>query len=237
MKAMILAAGRGERLRPLTDVCPKPLIHAGPKPLIVHHIEKLKNAGILDIWINTAWLGKMIQDTLGHGQDFGVNIHYSDEQALFGQALDTAGGIAQIADLLGPDPFLVISADIVTDFDFTLCHQISKALAKSQNMGHLVLVDNPDGHSLGDFVLDNQGYIGLPNDHNILDCLTFSSIALFKPDIFIPIGKGTQYRLKDALAPYIKQKKITGQYYQGIRIDVGTQERLAYVNRLISEGT
>ena len=147
MKAMILAAGRGERMRPLTDHTPKPLLPAGGKPLIVHHIERLAAAGLRDIVINHAHLGEQIETALGNGAGLGVNIAYSPEGE--GRALETGGGIYKALTLLGPDPFLVINADIWTDLDFA-----NLTLAPG-DLAHLVLVDNPPHHPEGDFVLSH----------------------------------------------------------------------------------
>ena len=157
MKAMILAAGRGERMRPLTDHCPKPLLTVGNKPLIVWHIERLVQAGIHEIVINYAWLGHQFPQMLGDGSQWGAKLHYSPEQS----ALETAGGIARALPLLGEGVFLVISGDIYTDFDFASLHARATMMqSQASPLMHLILVDNPDYHPEGDF--------GLEKDHVVL---------------------------------------------------------------------
>ena len=152
MKAMILAAGRGERLRPLTDSMPKPLLEVRGKPLIVHHLERLRDSGFTQIHINTSWLADMIQHALGDGKDYGVHIHYSYEGP---EPLETGGGIFKALPQLGRDPFLVVNGDIYTDFPFeTLKHRL-----KTEFRAHLVMVPNPKHHPLGDFHLSPAGHL------------------------------------------------------------------------------
>ena len=235
MKAMILAAGRGERLRPLTDTCPKPLIAVNGKPLIVYHLEKLKQAGFNTVWINTAWLDHCFESILGDGSPFGLTIHYSHENRLYGQRLDTAGGIAQIANELGPDPFLVISADIVTDFDFATIPSLANKMMAQRKKAHLIVVDTPPHHS-GDFMLDDHHLLHLASKENASEKkYTFSSIAIYTPEIFSALPKGQPYRLIDALTPYLQRQEITGQYYAGTRIDVGCVERLKEASHFLSQ--
>jgi len=212
MKAMLLAAGRGERMRPLTDTLPKPLLCVAGKPLIVYLIEALAAAGIQDLIINHAWQGEQLVQRLGDGSAFGVNIRYSPEPA---GALNTGGGIFQALPLLGDEPFLVCNGDLWTDFDFTTLPMQFSELA------HLVLVDNPPHHPEGDFVLC-KGQV-LPLD---APCLTFSGIGLYRQTLFKNCPGGTF-----ALAPLLRQAMLTqplsGEHFQGQWYDIGTPQRLA----------
>ena len=216
MIAMILAAGRGERMRPLTDAVPKPLLEVAGKPLIVHQIEALSLAGIETIVINTGRLGDQIQYHLGTGESFGVSILYSEEG---NQPLETAGGIVKALPLLGSEPFIVTNADIYTDFDYlTLPKQLD-------SNAHLVLVDNPPHNSDGDFALaDGQ----LQNEG--LQKLTYSGIGLYTPQFFKDCALG-----KLPLAPLLRQSaqenRLSGQYFTGFWSDIGTPERLNEVNK------
>src|SRR5512140_2100741 len=181
MRAMILAAGRGERMRPLTDHTPKPLLQAGGKPLIVWHIERLVRAGITDLIINHAHLGMQIEQALGDGKQFGATIRYSDE----GTALETAGGIAFALPLLGDEPFAVVNGDIYCDYAFSHLPARAAALADSNDMAHLVLVDNPEHNLKGDFGLKDGRALTLPpSPFPLPDSLTFSGIGLYKPQLF-----------------------------------------------------
>jgi N-acetyl-alpha-D-muramate 1-phosphate uridylyltransferase len=212
MKAMILAAGRGERMRPLTDHTPKPLLPVASKPLIEHTINQLVSAGFTDIVINHAHLGQQIEDQLGNGSHLGANISYSPEGD---QALETAGGIINALPLLGKDVFLVVNGDIATDFPFVELKKISVDLA------HIVLIDNPPHHTQGDFALDSSGNV----TENASQRYTFSGIGLYHPDLFSKTPPG-----KSKLAPLLREaiaaKKITGQHYSGFWMDIGTPERL-----------
>lgn len=212
MKAMILAAGRGERMRPLTDHTPKPLLPVASKPLIEHTINQLVSAGFTDIVINHAHLGQQIEDQLGNGSHLGANINYSPEGD---QALETAGGIINALPLLGKDVFLVVNGDIATDFPFVELKKISVDLA------HIVLIDNQPHHTQGDFALDDSGNV----TENENQRYTFSGIGLYHPDLFSKTPPG-----KSKLAPLLREaiaaKKITGQHYSGFWMDIGTPERL-----------
>lgn len=216
MIAMILAAGRGERMRPLTDTVPKPLLEVAGKPLIVHQIEALGLAGIGTIVINTGRLGDQIQYHLGTGESFGVSILYSEEGD---EPLETAGGIVKALPLLGTEPFIVTNADIYSDFDYqTLPEQLdSDAL--------LVLVDNPPHNPDGDFALENDQ---LQNEGS--QRLTYSGIGLYSPQFFKDCAHG-----KLPLAPLLRQSaqenRLSGQYFTGFWSDIGTPERLAEVNK------
>lgn len=208
---MILAAGRGERMRPLTDSLPKPLLKVAGKMLIEYHLEKIKTAQITDVIINHAWLGSKIEQALGDGSRYGLNIKYSAEN----EALETAGGIINALPLLGNEPFIVINGDVFCDYDF------STLMAPLSGLAHLILVDNPAHHAEGDFVLTRSGEVKQTGDNK----LTFSGIGIYHPDLFKNRIKG-----KLALAPVLREAMdnhiVTGSYYQGIWHDIGTAERL-----------
>ncbi len=216
MKAMILAAGRGERMRPLTDHTPKPLLQAGGKPLIVWHIERLVRAGIADLVINHAHLGLHIEQALGDGSRFGARIRYSDE----GTALETAGGIAFALHLLGDQPFAVVNGDIWCDYDFTRMPALAAQMQRSQDNLHLVLVDNPEHHPNGDFGLHGARVT------DTAPRLTFSGIGLYRPELFAHIARGTRAPLAPLLREQIAAGKAGGEHHRGLWIDVGTPQRL-----------
>jgi len=221
MKAMILAAGRGERMRPLTDHTPKPLLPAGGKPLIVWHIERLVAAGITDLVINHAHLGRQIEQSLGDGGQFGARISYSDE----GIALETAGGIAFALHLLGEQPFAVINGDIYCDYDFSPLPGRAATLAHSNDRAHLVLVENPAHNPQGDFGLQGQRVIdGAPK-------FTFSGIGLYKPVLFADIPRGSKAPLAPLLREQIARGQVSGEYHDGTWLDIGTPERLAELDK------
>jgi MurNAc alpha-1-phosphate uridylyltransferase len=211
MKAMILAAGRGERLRPLTDETPKPLIKVAGRSLIEYHIENLASAGIKEIIINTAWLAEKIHQQLGDGSHYGVSIEYSDE----GTAMETAGGIINALPLLGNDPFLVVNGDICCDFDFSSLDALREGI-----QAHLILVENPEHNPAGDFSL-HEGLI--KNSGNPM--YTFSGIGIYSTDFFAGQQSGIS-----PLAPLIRSKcednLVSGQLHIGRWTDVGTIERL-----------
>jgi len=224
MKAMILAAGRGERMRPLTDRIPKPLLQAGGKPLIVWHIERLVRAGITDLVINHAHLGAQIETALGDGSRFGARIQYSPEA----HALETAGGIANALPLLGENPFAVINSDIWCDYDFAHLSKRAAALQISNDMAHLVLVDNPPHHRNGDFALSGSRIHPLPTSHFPLTALlTFSGIGLYRPSLFSHIPRGSIAPLAPLLREQIALGNVSGEHHRGIWMDVGTPQRLA----------
>jgi len=213
MKAMILAAGRGVRMRPLTDATPKPLLAAGGKSLIVWQLEKLGRAGFTEVVINHAHLGHMIEAALGDGSRFGLSIRYSPEP----EALETAGGIARALPLLGTEPFLVINADIYTDCDFI-------ALARVDlhgGLAHLVLVDNPPQHPRGDFALE----AGRVHESG-RQLYTFSGIGVYAPRLFGGIPAGAKVALAPMLRKAMAAGRVSGEYYRGRWRDVGTAERL-----------
>lgn len=217
MKAMILAAGRGERMRPLTDHTPKPLLLVGGKPLIQYHIEALAAAGFQDLVINHAHLGAQIEAALGDGERFGVHIDYSQEDP----ALETGGGIFHALPLLGEDPFLVVNGDIWCDFPFASARLRPHALA------HLVLVENPPHNPQGDFAL-RAGWVS--NDR--VARLTFSGIGIYHPRLFAAC-QGGAFPLAPLVRAACDHNHVTGQYYKGRWLDVGTQQRLWELERLL----
>ena len=219
-KAMILAAGRGERLRPLTDTIPKPLISLGRETLIERHIRRLHLAGIDKIVINTAWLGEKIEQHLGNGSQYGVQIQYSRET---NGCLETAGGIATALPLLGDSPFMVVNGDIFSDIDFSAVKNQAVALAHNRSISaHLWLVENPPHHPNGDFSINNNGLLqkdGTPK-------YTFSGVAVYRHEFF----DGVLPNVKRALAPLLfeksQQNQITATLCKEYWLDVGTIERL-----------
>ena len=222
--AMLLAAGRGERMRPLTDRIPKPLLEAGGKPLIVWHIEKLVHAGITELVINHAHLGVRIEAALGDGSRFGARIRYSPEA----RALETAGGIANALPLLGDEPFAVINSDIYCDYDFAHLAGHAAALQASGNAAHLVLVDNPPHHPNGDFALSGNRIYALPPSPLTLPALlTFSGIGIYRPSLFSPIPRGGIAPLAPLLRAQIALGRVSGEHHRGLWVDVGTPQRLA----------
>jgi len=214
MKAMILAAGRGERMRPLTDHTPKPLLPAGGKPLIVWHIERLAAAGLRELVINHAHLGTQIEAALGNGSRFGVSIQYSPE----GEALETAGGIVNALPLLGGNPFLVVNGDIFTNFDFA---RLNYGL-DSQLLAWLVLVDNPEHNGNGDFALQGNRVMEQGEDMH-----TFSGIGVYRPELFAAVQRGSKAKLAPLLRAAMRSGKVGGEYHGGRWTDVGTPQRLA----------
>lgn len=221
MKAMILAAGRGERMRPLTDSLPKPLLAAGGKPLIVHHIEKLKRAGISELVINHAWLGHKLVAALGDGSAFGVSIRWSAEES----ALETAGGIVQALPLLGSDPFLVINGDTWIDADYATL--VSQPLGS--DLAHLWLVPNPPQHPDGDFSLQAGRVQDAP-------ALTFSGVGLYHPAAFADMPSGAR-KLAPLLRVWMAQGRVGGSLLAGEWRDIGTVERLRALDEQLLAGT
>jgi len=219
MKAMILAAGKGERLRPLTLHTPKPLVRAAGVPLIEYHVRALAAAGFTELVINHAWLGQQIEDYLGDGSRFGVRIAYSAE----GEPLETGGGIFQALPLLGDQPFALINGDVFTDYSFA---ELRKPLA---GLAHLVLVANPGHHVGGDFHLQGgQVSDALANQVN----LTYSGIAVLSPLLFAGCQPGA-FKLAPLLRAAMAAGQVSGEQFSGCWVDVGTHERLADVERLL----
>ena len=234
MKAMILAAGHGKRMRPLTDHTPKPLLEVGGKPLIVWHIENLKKAGFENIVINIAWLGDQIPAALGDGSKFGVNLAYSDEQ--HEGALETAGGIIkalpllckdlskELSEELGEEPFLVVNGDVWCNFPYSKLSPL-----EDDYLAHLVMVNNPEHNPTGDFALNGSRLNETGNNK-----YTFSGIGYYRPDFFINLEQG-----KRPLAPLLREKmrenKISGELYSGDWRDIGTPERLVELDKVLLE--
>ena len=220
MKAMLLAAGRGERMRPLTDHTPKPLLLAGGKPLIVWHLEALARAGVRDVIVNLSWLGTQMRAALGDGRDFGVHIQYSEEGS---PPLETGGGIFQALPLLGPGPFLVVNGDTFTDINLRALRLPAASDA------HLVLVPNPPQHPRGDFDLDAE---------RVLDReprpLTYSGVGVFSAQLFAGCAPG-----RFALLPLFQRAcaagRLSGQRHDGRWRDIGTPERLAALDRELAQ--
>ena len=222
MKAFILAAGRGERMRPLTDHTPKPLLCAGGKPLIVWHLERLHACGLREVVINHAHLGEQIEASLGDGSRFGLTIAYSPEPP---GALETAGGIAHALDLLGDSPFLVVNGDVWCDWDF----RRALALAERQPLAHLVFVDNPPQHAGGDFCLDGETVRYASSGSG--PTLTYAGTGVFSPAFFSGVPPGAVMKMRPLLDAAIAQGTVTGERHDGRWVDVGTPERLAELDR------
>jgi MurNAc alpha-1-phosphate uridylyltransferase len=212
MKAMLLAAGRGERLRPLTDTLPKPLMEVGGRALIAWHLAALARGGIHEVVINLSWLGERVRAALGDGRNFGVSISWSEEGAI---PLETGGGIFRALPLLGPEPFLVVNADIWTDIDFGRLHLPPEAYA------HLVLIANPAHHPRGDFGLEGNRVV-----HRESERFTYSGVGVYSPEFFAGCTAG-RFPLLPLLNRAIAASRMTGEVHRGQWCDVGTAERLA----------
>jgi MurNAc alpha-1-phosphate uridylyltransferase len=220
MKAMILAAGHGKRMRPLTDTIPKPLLPVGGKPLIQYHIERLVAAGIAEIVVNTAWLGEQIEDFLGDGERFGVGIRLSRE----GEPLETAGGIQRALPMLGDAPFLVVNGDIWIDYPFARLIEADF----SGVLAHLVLVPNPPQHPEGDFTLHGDGTVG----HGEAGRYTFAGVSVLAPELFAGLAAGPRQ-----LAPLLRAQApgaVRGELYEGTWFDIGTPARLRELDKVLS---
>ncbi|MCB1857404.1 MAG: nucleotidyltransferase family protein [Gammaproteobacteria bacterium] len=210
-KAMILAAGRGERMRPLTDHLPKPLLEVGGWPLIHYHIDALSRAGFRELVINHAHLGHLIVDFLGDGADRGVSIRYSAEPA---GALETGGGIFKALELLGEAPFLVINGDVWTDYDF------SGISIPRNRLAHLVLVDNPPHHPRGDFSLSRDAVVGVDGNR-----YTFSGIGVYRRALFTGCERGS-FPLGPLLKQAAQRGQVSGEHFSGRWFDIGSPQRL-----------
>src|SRR5688572_23151908 len=224
MRAMVLAAGRGERMRPLTDSQPKPLLRVGGKRLIEYHLERLAAGGFREVVVNTAWLGDMIPAALGSGGQYGLSITYSHERP---DALETGGGIFQALPLLGSGPFLLVNGDVWTDIDFG-------ALRRSPpegSLAHLVLVPNPPQHARGDFRLEGpkQGLLseGEGPRH------TYSGVGIYRPEFFAGCTPG-KFPLLPLLRRAIAQRALSGELHEGRWFDIGTTERLVALDAELS---
>jgi len=215
MKAMLLAAGRGERLRPITDEIPKALVEAGGKPLIGWHLERLAAAGLRDVVVNVSHLAERIVEALGDGASHGVRIAWSRER----EPLETAGGIARARELLGEEPFLLVNGDIYCEFDFSAF--LEKPLLE-KTLAHLLLIPNPAHHPKGDFTLEGAFVGNAPAPR-----YTYSGIAVMSPALVSGVRSGDKAPLGPLLRAAAERRGITGELYAGVWQDVGTAERLA----------
>lgn len=212
---MILAAGRGERMRPLTDACPKPMLPAAGKPIIVWTIEALARAGFRELVINVSHFGEVIERALSDGRRWDVAIRYSHEA----EPLETAGGIATALALLGSEPFIVVNGDIYCDYDFArLRHALD---APDAPLAHLVLVANPPHHPRGDFALNGRRVL---NSGETM--YTFSGVGAYRRELFDPVAPNTRAQLASLLRPQIDADRVTGEIHGGRWSDIGTPERL-----------
>lgn len=221
MKAMILAAGLGMRLRPLTDQVPKALVEAGGKPLIVWQLERLARAGFREVVLNVSWLGERIEARLGDGSAFGLSVAYSREP----QPLESAGGIAKARALLGPAPFALVNSDVYCDFDLAMLRRH----ALGPHLAHLVLASNPPHHPQGDFSLagGKAGNAAAPR-------YTYTGIALIDPALVAPVRSGERAQLAPLLRAAAEAGRLSGELHEGIWHDVGTEERLAALEALLA---
>ena len=215
---MLLAAGRGERMRPITDALPKPLVEVGGRPLIAWHLAALARAGLREVLINLSWLGEQVHAALGDGRQFGVSIRYSDEGPV---PLETGGGIFRALPHLGPGPFLVVNSDIWTDIDFGALALEDAALA------HLVLIPNPPHHPRGDFALDNDLVIAAETER-----FTYSGVGVYRPAFFAGCSAG-RFPLLPLLNRAIAGRQVRGQVHHGEWCDVGTPKRLARLDERV----
>ena len=219
MKAMILAAGRGERMGNITQNCPKPLLRVKGRCLIDWHLIKLYDAGFKDVVINVAYLSKEIIEFVGDGSKWGLNISISEEE----QALETAGGIKQAIKYLGDEPFAVINADIFSDYNYK---NLKNRSLENKRMGHLVLVNNPEHNPKGDFGIMDDGILTMNSER----LLTFSGIAIYDPKFFSEVAEGNKIKLAPILEIAINKKCIQGELFEGFWSDVGSPERLNMFN-------
>jgi MurNAc alpha-1-phosphate uridylyltransferase len=218
---MILAAGRGERMRPLTLVTPKPLLEAGGAPLIVHHLRALQAAGYEDIVVNLSWLGDQIRAVLGDGSRYGVRLHYSDEGP---EPLETGGGIFRALPLLGAGPFLVLNGDVWTDLDWSQLHD---RLAP-HDLARLILVPNPAHNEHGDFVLERGRIVATPGER-----FTFSGVGIYRAELFAGCSDGI-FKLAPLLRAAAQAGCVSGELHTGAWLDIGTPERLTHLDRLLT---
>lgn len=219
--AMLLAAGRGERMRPLTDHLPKPLLQAGGHPLLHYPLRALAVAGVAEVVINLSWQGEKIRDWLGSGQDYGLRIHYSDEGA---QALETGGGIYKALPLLGEQPFWLVNGDVFCDYPFP-----ERSLAET-DLAHLVMVSNPPHHPAGDFCL-REGRVCDDDSSR----LTYSGLAILRPELFAGAQAGV-FPLAPLLSAALRADRVSAEHYRGEWTDVGTPQRLAELDQRLRRG-
>lgn len=219
MKAMVLAAGRGERMRPITDTVPKPLVRVGGRPLIAWHLAALARAGVREVVINLSWLGEQLRAALGAGADFGLRITYSEEGPV---PLETGGGIFRALPLLGPEPFLVLSGDIWTDID------LGGVQLEPEAHAHLVLIPNPPHHPRGDFGLEGNVVVQRDSER-----LTYANVGIYRPEFFAGCAPG-RFPLLEPLNRAIAARLVRGEVHRGAWSDVGTPERLAQLEARLS---
>jgi MurNAc alpha-1-phosphate uridylyltransferase len=220
---MVLAAGRGERMRPLTLERPKPLLEVGGLPLIVHHLHALAMAGFRDVVVNLSWLGSQIRSELGDGSRYNVRLSYSDEGP---EPLETGGGIFHALPLLGPAPFLVLNGDVWTDFPYA---KLRESLPAS-DLAHLVLVGNPAHNPGGDFVLRQGRVVEEPGER-----LTFSGVGVYRPELFEGCQDGI-FKLAPLLRTAARQGRVRGEIHDGEWVDIGTPQRLAELDQRLGRG-
>ncbi|HVW69022.1 MAG TPA: nucleotidyltransferase family protein [Steroidobacteraceae bacterium] len=216
MRAMVLAAGRGERMRPITDTLPKPLVPVAGKPLIGYHLERLARAGVTDVVVNLSWLGVRIRETLGDGREYGLAITYSEEGP---EPLETGGGIFKALPLLGPGPFLVVNGDTWSDIDYG-----HLALGTDAD-AHIVLVPNPPHVPRGDFGLEGDRVV----DREV-DRFTYSGVGVYRPEFFAGCSPG-KFPMRPLLMRAIAAERLRGEVHRGEWIDVGTPERLITLDK------
>ena len=216
VRAMLLAAGRGERLRPITDTLPKPLVQVAGKPLIVYHLEALARAGIRDVVFNLSWLGEKIRSALGDGGAHGVRIAYSEEGPV---PLETGGGIHRALPLLGPDPFLVVNSDVWTDVDFSRFPTLEAGAD-----ARLLLAPNPPHHARGDFGLAGDFVVERDTDR-----FTYTGIGVYRPEFFAGCAPG-RFPLLPLLRRAIAARRLRGVVYRGEWLDIGSPDRLAWLD-------
>lgn len=223
MKAMILAAGKGTRMRPLTLETPKPLLKVADQSLIEYHIKNLVQAGVTELVINHAYLGEKIESYLQDGSQYGAQINYSRE----GEPIETAGGIAKALPLLGEEPFIVVNGDVFTRYNFANLSSVSLG----ENLAHIVLIDNPEHNASGDFFLSKNGQVFSEESDSLQGSMfTFSGMSVLSPKLF----RDEQYQglgLGKILREAMREGKVTGEYFSGKWVDVGTPERLEQLDQ------
>ena len=225
---MILAAGRGNRMRPLTDLTPKPLLAVGGKPLLFRHLEKFARAGFGMVMINHAHLGGQIEAAVGDGSRWSLEVRYSAEA----EALETAGGIRNALPLIARPAFAVVNGDVYCEYDYAGLAAAVDRLANAHTLAHLVLVDNPPHHLDGDFCLDD-GLVCASGRQ----LLTFSGLGAYRAELFEPIARGEKHALAPLLRSQMPEGKVTGEHYRGLWSDVGTPGRLAELDAQLQPGT
>lgn len=231
MKAMILAAGLGKRMRPLTDTLPKPLLPVAGKPLIHHHLLKLKAAGVDEVIINISYLGHLICEALGDGSRFGLQIHYSEEP----EPLETGGAIRKALPLLGDEPFLLVNGDVWVQCDFA---PLLNRCLPEHNLGHLLLVPNPEHCASGNFsptqAAADPCHFALSPVRDQVESYTFSGISVLRPQLVSDFPECREYfPLREAFSWAMQEQRLSGEVYSGQWVDVGTPERLAELERVL----